>query len=401
MAMKSKDVIKNELQQKFESAMKSEDPAAITNALVDFIYGTQQDILDDYKTYQRTNNSSILAKRGIRQLTTDERNFYDSWIKAAKSDNPKMAFTGLDNTTLPMTILDTVLDDIKSNFPILSAINFVNTSTITKMIVNKQGIQLATWGALQSAIETELSGAIGIIDVGSNKLTAFMPISRDMLDAGPEWMDSYIRAVLAEALGYGLAKGIVAGTGKDQPIGMLKDINGAVTDGVYPDKETITITDLSVKTIGGIASTLSQGPNNRQRTVPQILVVVNPVDYFTKIMPATTFMTPNGNYVNNVLPYPSKIVQDINVPSGKAIFGLASRYFMGIGKGGAGGQIEYSDDFRFLDDQRVYKIKLYGDGQPLDGNAFVVADITGLKELALKVNVGTVDDIVKTKEQTA
>jgi hypothetical protein len=397
MTMKSKDVIKTELQQKLEAAMKSTDAAAVTNVFADFASDLQQDILDDFKTYQKTNNTSILAKRGIRQLTTDERNFYDSWIKAAKSDNPKMAFTGLDNTTLPMTILDTVLDDIKSTFPILSAINFVNTSTITRMIVNKQGMQLATWGALNTAIATELSGAIGTIDVGTKKLTAFMAISRDMLDAGPEWMDAYVRAVLGEALGYGLAKGIVAGTGKDQPIGMLKDINGAVTDGVYPDKATIAVTSLDAKTIGEIAATLASGPNGRQRAVPQILVVTSPADYFNKIMPATTYMTPNGTYVNDVLPYPSKIVQDINVPSGKAIFGLASRYFMGVGKGGSGGQIEYSDEFRFLDDERTYKIKLYGNGQPLDGNAFVVADISGLQPLALKVNVGTVDGTVTTK----
>lgn len=72
-------------------------------------------------------------------------------------------------------------------------------------------------------------------------------------------MDAYVRAVLAEALGYGLAYGIVAGTGKDQPIGMLKDINGAVTNGVYPDKTAITITSLDAVTIGGIGATLATG----------------------------------------------------------------------------------------------------------------------------------------------
>lgn len=181
MTMKSKDLIKAEIKQKFETAMKSEDPEAITNALTDFMCEMQQDILEDYKAYQKTNDSSILSKRGIRQLTTDERKFYDDWIKAAKSDNPKMAFTGLDNTTLPMTILDTVLDDIKSSFPILSAINLQNTATITKMVVNKQGMQLATWGALNSTIATELSGAIGSVDVGTDKLTAYMAVSATCL----------------------------------------------------------------------------------------------------------------------------------------------------------------------------------------------------------------------------
>lgn len=35
-----------------------------------------------------------------------------------------------------------------------------------------------------------------------------------MMDAGPQWIDAYVRAVLAEALGAGLCKAIIAGTGK-------------------------------------------------------------------------------------------------------------------------------------------------------------------------------------------
>ena len=68
-----------------------------------------------------------------------------------------------------------------------------------------------------------LTGLIGailkpIINVSLTKLTAFIPIDRDMIDAGPEWMDAYARAILAEALGLGMCQGVVAGTGKDQPI---------------------------------------------------------------------------------------------------------------------------------------------------------------------------------------
>lgn len=390
--MKSKDLIKQELHEKLGAAMKSDDPEQLTEAFADFAAGVQADVLADFKAYQQNGDQAILAKRGVRQLTQQEKEFFTALAKAAKMDDPKMAFTGIDSTTLPMTVVDTVLADIQTAFPILGAINFQNVTGVTKMIVNKQGKQLAVWGALTTAITDELSGSIGTINVLLNKLTAFMPISRDWVDVGPEWVDAYVRAVLAEALGYGLAQGIVAGTGKDQPIGMMKDLDGAVTNGVYPDKTAITITDLSPTTVGSIASTLAQGPNNRLRAVPNILVVVNPVDYFTKVMPATTYLTPQGTYVKDVLPYPATIVQDVSVPTGKAIFGLASRYFMGVGKYGASGAMESSDEFQFLDDNRVYKIKMYGDGQPLDNNAFVVADISGLtpmKQQVLVVNPTT------------
>jgi HK97 family phage major capsid protein len=385
MAMKSKDVIKQELNEKFGKAMQSKDPEALTEAFAEFAVSMQQDILADYKAFQQTQDSAILAKRGIRQLTQQESNFYTAMAKAAASNDPKMAFTGIDNTTLPMSVLDAVISDIGTEFPLLDAINFQNVSALTKMIVNKQGIQMAVWGPLNSKITEELAGAIGTINVGLTKLTAFIPVDRDMIDAGPEWMDAYARAILAEALGLGLCQGAVAGTGNNQPIGMLKDLSAAVTNGVYSDKAAITITDLSPTTIGGIAATLAKGPNNRMRKVPNILIVVNPVDYFNKLMPATTYLTPQGTYVNNVLPYPCTIIQDINVPSGKAIFGLAERYFLGVGKGGKSGTVETSDEFEFLDDKRVYKVKAYGDGQPLDNNAFVIADISGLKPLTAQV----------------
>lgn len=402
--MKSKDVVSQELKAKFEDALKSEDSSAITKALTDFAVGIQEDMLNDFKSFQQTQDTSILAQRGVRQLTEKETKFYQRLEKAVRSETAdvRQAFEGEENA-FPQTVIDSVLSDIKTQFPLLEAINMQNTATLTKFIVNKKGIQLAVWGALGSAITKELEGAIGKIDLGTNKLTAYMVISKDMLDAGPAWMDAYVRAVLVEANGAGLCQGIVAGTGKDQPIGMLKNVadDAPVVDGAYPDKEAVVITDLLPKTIGGIAKTIATGPNGRSRAVQQLLVVVNSKEYFDKIMPATTFLTPNGTYVNNVLPYPSKIVQDENVPDGKAIFGLAARYFMGVGKGGSGGRIDYSDEFRFLDDERTYLTKLYGNGRPLDNNAFVVADISGLTPTNLKVNVGTVDGVVKTKEQAS
>lgn len=395
--MKSKDVLMADLRSKFATALGSENEGDIANVMAEFATEIHDEVMKDFREYEKTKDVEVLTKRGVRQLTEDETKFYNALAKSAQTQDIKAAFDGLSNA-FPETVIDTVLEDIKSSFPLLSAINIQNTSTITKMIVNKKGVQLAAWGALGSKITKELDGAIGKIEIGTNKLTAFMAISKDMLDAGPVWIDAYVRAVLVEALGGALCKAIVAGTGKDEPIGMLKDVSdtASVTAGVYPDKTAVKITDLSPKTFGALAKTISKGPNDRPRTVPKLLMLVNPSEYFDKVMPATTFLTPNGTYVNNVLPYPTDIVQDVNVPDGKAIFGLASRYFMGVGKGGAGGKIEFSDEFRFLDDERVYITKMYGNGMPLDENAFVVADISALEptkfEVVLKDTSTTSDD---------
>lgn len=48
-------------------------------------------------------------------------------------------------------------------------------------------------------------------------------------------------------------------------------------------------------------------------------------------------------------------------------------------------KIEYSDEYRFLEDERVYLIKLYAHGFALDNNAFQVLDIKDLQPLRFKI----------------
>ena len=74
------------------------------------------------------------------------------------------------------------------------------------------------------------------------------------------------------------------------------------------------------------------------------------------------------------------------------MYGMAAKYFLGAGTA-KNGKIEYSDDYRFLEDERVYLIKLYAHGFALDNNAFQVLDIENLKPVRFKV-------ISETEEKT-
>ena len=65
---------------------------------------------------------------------------------------------------------------------------------------------------------------------------------------------------------------------------------------------------------------------------------------------------------------------------------------MGIGTQ-SGGKIEYSDEYKFLEQVRTYAIFLYGYGRAMDENAFVLADINGMKEYALPVTVVDAEEV--------
>ena len=55
--------------------------------------------------------------------------------------------------------------------------------------------------------------------------------------------------------------------------------NVTVTGGVYPEKSAIAVSDLSPATIGNLLALLATDPNGKARTVRDVILVVNPVDY--------------------------------------------------------------------------------------------------------------------------
>ncbi|QXE21278.1 phage capsid protein [Clostridium sp. 001] len=396
--MKSKDLIQQELKQNLADAFKSEDPDAITQAFTDFAETVQQNVLEEYNMYQKTQDSNILAKRGIHQLTSIEQKYYDKLINAMKSSNPKQAIADID-VAFPETIIDNILNDITTAHPLLDQITFTNTTILTKMLVNKQGSQLAAWGALNSKITKELEGAIGKIDLTICKLTAYMPVSKDMLNVGPSWVDAYVRGTLSEAIALALETAIIDGTGKDEPIGMNRSVadDVTVTGGVYPKKTAKVITAFDPVSYGAILGQLSKAPNDKTRPIANVILVVNPSDYFTKIFPATTVRAADGTYSHDVFPFPTTVIQSPAVAANEAVMGIANKYFMGLGSGERGGKIEFSDEFRFLDDERVYLTRMYGNGRALDDNAFILLDISGIKPATLEVTVKEVEGTVTTK----
>lgn len=387
--MKSKDVkelTREELAQAFNEALKSEDTAQVAQAFADMAENIQQEVLERAKDAAAVEqmDAAALAARGLRQITSEEKRYYEALITAMKSSDPKQALANLD-VTMPKTIIEDVFDSLKAEHRLLSVIDFNNTTYVTEWILNKNGKQKAVWGEITAEIEKELSGDFEKLDMVMFSLTAFMPVAKSMLDLGATWLDSYVRQVLQDALYVGLEEGIVCGTGIKMPIGMMKDLNASRTDGApYPDKTAIKVTAFTPGVYGGLIGQMAASRNNRPRAVGEVIMVVNPVDYWQKVMPATTIQRPDGTFANNVLPYPTDVIQSEEVPSGKAVMGIAKQYFCGIGTG-KDGVIEYDDSYKFLQRERVYAGHLYGNGKPKDNNSFLVLDISELQPTAYTV----------------
>lgn len=372
---------KTDIMAALSAAIKSNDTAALQKSMNDW-----QDFLTESITAEANGilgaaDSTILAARGVRQLTSSEIKFYDSFITAAKQEIAAgSVITGIGDA-LPETVIEAVFEDMKQNHPLLDVINFQNTTAVTKLVLNKKGEQSATWDVLNTPITKQLDGEIEVISMTLAKLTAYMFVTFDMLDLGPAWIDRYVRETLSEALAVALETAMVDGNGLNQPVGMTRNFTGSLDSSKGYSRKTATkVTAFDKETYGTLLSTLATNPNGGTRTVSEVILIVNPVDYFTKVMPATTVLAPDGTYRNDVFPFPTKVIQSVGVPANHVVIGLAKRYFMGIGTA-KGGKLEYDDSYKYLEDLRTYKIKLYGTGKPLDTNAFIYLDISGVKDV--------------------
>lgn len=388
MAMKNFDKLaqqKADIVARIQQAVTDGNTETFQSAFTEYTDMLQEAVLAEAKGLIQAADNQVLAGRGVRALTSEENKYYQKIIEAMRSSNPQQALSGFDDV-LPKTVLDAVFDDITEEHPLLGAIKFENAAALIEYVYSTmEGRFLATWGKICSTITKQLSAGFAKLSLSQTKLSAFLPVCKAMLDLGPAWLDRYVRTILYEAIANGLEDGIINGRGIandgaiSEPIGMTKDLDNYNISTGYANKVAIPVADFGPATYGGLVAQLAVNRNGLHRTVGEVLLVVNPVDYLTKINPATTVKKPDGTYANGVFPFPTKVVQSAYMAQGKAVLGIGNRYLMAMGAGTNGGKIEYSDEYKFLEDERYYLIKLYGTGRPLDNTSFLLLDISGLK----------------------
>lgn len=373
-------------------AMKSGDEKALQSAWGAFHDSIAAKVRKDFEELQESNDAAVLAQRGYRQLTTKETKWYQKVIEALRSSNPKQMFTqiiGSDNEEdlMPTTIIEDVYRNLRDNHPLLGAIDFQYVGYITKWILNDHSVQKAVWGPINSEIVKEITSAFKPTNIEQNKLSAYAVIENDMLDLGPTFLDGYIRACLAEALAAGLVYGLVDGTGKNEPIGLTRDIHEGVevsSSTGYPRKTKETVKDFTPANYGKLVAKLATNEAGKPKSFSEVAIVCNLTDYLTKVMPASTVMTPNGTYAHDVFPFPTKVYVDNVLTAGEAVLFIPDEYKMLMG-GSKNGVIEVSDENKFLEDQTVFKIKQHGTGRAVDNTSALLLDISGLEPAYLLV----------------
>lgn len=364
------------------SAKEDATPEQVNDALEAYVTAIAEDagsqVRAEYEELKNVTDNQILQARGIPVLTAEETKFYNEVEKAGGFDK---------DITWPVTIFERVFEDLQKEHPILRLVNFTPTVGLTKTIRSRRK-GVAVFGPLHKDLEGQLDAEFGVEEATQIALTAFFLISNDTLHLGARWINRYVRLCLTEAVKDAWATKIVTGTGKDEPIGLLKDLDGAVVGGVYPDKAsvgTLTFKDAAsmvtefaavMKKMASYKHSIGTGDTNatdETRVVDgKIYLIINPVNYYD-IVARLTIQNANGVFVTN-MPFisPDHIIQSVDVPVNKLIV------FMENGYDATQSQpekiSEYKETFA-MKRATLYAIDMLGNGKPVDNYAAQVYNI--------------------------
>ena len=375
-----------------QAAMKSGDETAVKQAWEQFHESVVESVKADYE--MAAGDRAALAQRGYRQLTGAETEFYQKMIKAGKAADPRQEFTSLIGTegAMPETIIEDVFRELTQEHALLSKINFQDVKYLTRWILNDHTKQTAVWGPINGEITKKLESSFREVSLTLYKLTAYTVIPKDMLDLGPAFLDNYIRTILKESIAISLEKAIVDGNGLNCPIGLDRNIGKSTSmnpSSGYAKKTAVKLKSFEPKEYGNAISQLVETENGGMRNFTSVTLICNMKDYLQKIMPATTVLNAAGAYTKDIFPFPTEVVISNEVETGEAILCLPEEYFLGLG-GNKEGVIEYDDSYKFLEDQRTYKIKLHGTGKAWDNTVAILLDISELDPAYITVRNETV-----------
>ena len=324
----------------------------------------------EYDELKNVTDNRVLEARGIPTLTAEETKFYNEAVKSGGFNS---------DIVWPETILERVFENLQKDHPILSIINFTPTVGRVKVIrARRTGV--AVFGPLHKDLEGQLDSKFGASEFVQLALTAFFLVSNDTLDLGPRWIDRFINLSLTEAVRDIWAEKIIAGTGNDEPIGLLKDLDGAVTAGVCPDKATAgTLTFGKDKIVTEVASVMKklskftykvdktdEGEVKYRSVAGKVFLIVNPVNYWD-IVSRITFANLNNIY-GSAMPFidVKNIIESVDVPENKLIAFVEGEYDATQSR--AEKVSVYKETFA-MKRATLYAVDMLGNGYPTNNEA--------------------------------
>ena len=303
-----------------------------------------------------------------KQLTAEQRKFFNDI-------NTEVGYK--EEKLLPEETIDRIFEDLTTEHPLLADLGIKNAGLRLKFLKSETS-GVAVWGQIFGEIKGQLDAAFSEETAIQNKLTAFVVLPKDLQDFGPAWIERFVRLQIEEAFAVALEAAFLTGTGKEQPIGLNRQVQEgvSVSGGVYPEKAsngTLTFAD-SQTTVDELTKVFKHHSTDEKGHAVvvkgNVTMVVNPSDAFD-IQAQYTHLNANGVYVT-ALPFNLNIVESLAQKSGQVLTYVKARY---DGYLAGGINVKKFDQTLGIEDMDLYTAKQFAYGKAKDDKVAAVYDL--------------------------
>lgn len=302
------------------------------------------------------------------KLTAEQRQFFNEI-------NTEVGYK--EEKLLPEETIDRIFENLTTEHPLLADLGIKNAGLRLKFLKSETS-GVAVWGKIFGEIKGQLDAAFSEETAIQNKLTAFVVLPKDLKDFGPAWVERFVRLQIEEAFAVALEAAFLNGTGKEQPIGLSRQVQEgvSVTGGVYPEKEslgTLTFKDPRTTVLELTKVFKNHSTDEKGKSVAvkgNVTMVVNPSDAFD-IQAQYTHLNANGVYVT-ALPFNLNVIESVAQTAGKVLTYVKGRY---DGYLAGGINLQKFDQTLAIEDMDLYTAKQFAYGKAKDDKVAAVYDL--------------------------
>ena len=296
----------------------------------------------------------------------------------------KRAINGVD-VTIPTMVVEMLRPEIVEASKLISKVFMKPVKGKARQEILGT-IPEAVWTEMTAAVE-ELDLQFNLAEVDGYKVGGFVPIPNSYLEDSDVALMNEIMSVLGQAIGYGLDKAIVLGTGNKQPLGIITRLKQASKPSGYSDKmpEWKKLSDKNVvkASAGNLEGKklfeemiIAFGNCNSKYSQGQEKVFVMNNKTKAKMQAKALAFDSTGTIVANVngqMPVLSGEIIELDFMGDDDILGGYFKPYLLAERAGA--KMAASDQVRFIEDQTVFKGTARYDGVPVIADSWVLFNL--------------------------
>jgi len=294
----------------------------------------------------------------------------------------KRSVKGAD-LTIPDVMLEMLRDNVDKTSKLITKVRLRSVSgTARQNIMGRvpEGVWMEMCGKLN-----ELEFGFSQIEVDGYKVGGFIPICNALLADSDVNLGEEIMGMLLAAIGYALDKAIVYGKGRSgkMPVGIVTCLAQTQKPEYWTDNQgewknlsgaqilTLNLAALSgVEFYSGLLAGLGKAYSDYSSG--STTWIMNRKTHMDLIARGLTFSAAGTlvSGINNAMPVENGDIVELDfIPDNEIVGGYMDLYLLVERQGGT---LAQSEHVRFIEDETVFKGTARYDGQPVDGEGFVV-----------------------------